>query len=57
MISHFTLIQLMIAYTLTGAFIFTVVVTCCSLVGWIKLADKRQQNKLFYTLIVELCVA
>ena len=54
--SHLVLIQLIIAYTLTGAFVFTVMITCCSLVGWIKLADKKQQKKLFQVLIVELCV-
>ena len=48
------MIQLIIAYTLVGAFVFTVVVTCLSLVGWIKFKDSKQQKKLFSILIVEL---
>ena len=51
---HQQIISLAIAYTLAGAVVFTVIVTCLSLVGWIKLADSKQQNKLFYVLIVEL---
>jgi hypothetical protein len=53
---HYLIVQLIIAYTLTGALIFTVIVTCLSLVGWIRFADRRQQNKLFYALILELTV-
>lgn len=45
---------MILAYTLTGPVIFTVVITCASLVGWIKFADAKQQSKLFYVLIVEL---
>jgi hypothetical protein len=51
---HKKIIQLVIAYTLAGAVVFTVVVTCLSLVGWIRFADSAQQQKLFYILIVEL---
>jgi hypothetical protein len=51
---HAQLIQLIVAYTLTGALVFTVVITCMSLVGWIQFADQAQQNKLFLVLIVEL---
>jgi D-alanyl-D-alanine dipeptidase len=54
--SHVELMKLMIAYTLVGAFIFTVLVTCLSLIGWVKFSDRRQQAKLFSTLIVELVV-
>lgn len=54
MIDHRELIQLLVAYTLTGALIFTVIATCLSLVGWVKFVDAKQQNKLFYVLIVEL---
>ena len=51
---HAEIIKLIVAYTLVGAFVFTVVVTCLSMVGFIKLADKAQQNKLFGILVVEL---
>ncbi|MGK0456563.1 MAG: hypothetical protein ACJAT5_001121 [Lentimonas sp.] len=53
---HQSIIQLIIAYTLVGAFIFTVVITCLSLVGLVKFADKKQQNRLFQTIIVEVAV-
>jgi len=56
MIDHQELIRLIIAYTLAGAFVFTVVITCLSLVGWIKFANKKQQQKLFTCLIVQLVV-
>ncbi len=49
-------IELAIAWTLVGAFIFTVVITLLSLVGWLKIPDKKQQNKLFYILIVQVTV-
>lgn len=53
---HQELIGLIVAYTLAGAFVFTVVVTCLSLVGWIKIPDPRQQQKLFYVVIVEVAI-
>ena len=53
---HQDLISLIIAYTLTGAFVFTVIITCGSLVGWVKFADPKQQKKLFGALIVEVVV-
>ncbi len=56
MSEHQDLISLIIAYTLTGAFVFTVAATCFSLLGWITFAERAQQQKLFYTLIVELVV-
>jgi len=56
MIQHIEIIKLTIAYTLAGAFVFTVGITCLSLAGWLKFADKRQQQKLFSILIVELVV-
>lgn len=52
--SHVSLIKLLIAYTILGAFIFTVLATCLSLVGIVKFRDKAQQKKLFYVLIVEI---
>jgi len=54
--AHAQLIQLIVGYTLAGALVFTVIITCLSLVGWIKFADPAQQNKLFVVLIVELVV-
>jgi len=54
--THAELIQLIVGYTLAGALVFTVVITCLSLVGWIDFANQAQQNKLFYVLIVELVV-
>ena len=54
--AHIQLIQLMVAYTLTGAFIFTVAVTCASLVGWIRFASLSQQRKLFAVIIVEIAI-
>jgi hypothetical protein len=54
MVSHVQILQLIIAYTLAGAFVFTVIMTCLSLVGWVKFADSAQQQKLFYALIVEV---
>lgn len=56
MADHAEIIRLVIAYTLVGAFVFTAVVTCLSLIGVIKFAKQSQQQKLFYVLIVELVV-
>ncbi|MDH4320234.1 MAG: hypothetical protein OEV73_01915 [Desulfobulbaceae bacterium] len=53
---HLVIIPLIVAYTLVGAFIFTVGVIWLSLVGWIKLADAEQRQKLFKLLLVELVV-
>jgi hypothetical protein len=54
MIEHQELIKIVIAWTCVGAFVFTLLITCASLTGLVKLADKKQQNKLFALLIVEL---
>ena len=51
---HRMLMGLIIGYAMAGAIVFTVVITCLSLVGWVKFAHPRQQNKLFLVLIVEL---
>lgn len=51
---HQDLIQLSIAYTCLGVFIFTAVATCLSLIGWVEFTDKSQQKKLFYALIIEV---
>ena len=53
---HGSIIGLVIAYTLVGAFIFTVIITCLSLIGLVKFSDKAQQQKLFYALIIEVVV-
>jgi hypothetical protein len=49
--------KLVVGWTIVGAFVFTMVVTLLSLVGWVKFADKSQQKKLFATLIVGVVVA
>jgi len=53
---HSELIKLIVAYSFVGAIVFTVIITCLSLIGLIKFAEKKQQNKLFYVLIVELVI-
>lgn len=50
------LMQLAIGWTIVGGFVVTMALTCLSLVGWVKFADKRQQNKLFSALIVQVVV-
>jgi len=54
--AHLEFIKLAIAYTLLGAFIFTVAVTCLSLIGIVRFADTKQQKRLFTALIVQLVV-
>ena len=54
--THIQLIQLVIAYSLAGAFVFTLVATCLSLFGWVRFAVPSQQKKLFSVLIVQLAV-
>jgi hypothetical protein len=49
-----SLVQLVVAWTLVGAFIFTVLVTCASLIGLIRFQDEGQQRKMFYVLSVQL---
>lgn len=51
MISHAELIKLIIAYTITGVILFTAIVTCLSLVGWIKIVDSAVRKTLYTTLI------
>jgi len=48
---------LVIGWTIVGAFLFTTVITCLSLIGWVKFADAKQQRKLFSALIIEVVVA
>ena len=51
---HIPIFKLTIAYTIVGAFIFTAVITCLSLIGLVKFAKPSQQSKLFAILIVEI---
>ena len=44
---HQFFVQLIIAYTLAVAFAFTVLVTCLSLVGWIRFADPERTEEAF----------
>jgi hypothetical protein len=53
---HTNIIQLIVAYTLAGAFLFTVVVTCLSLIKQGTIVNRGQQKKLFYALVVEIVV-
>jgi len=56
MLEHQDLIKIVIAWACAGAFVFTLLITCASLVGLVKLADKKQQNKLFAALILEIAI-
>ncbi len=53
---HIELMMLAIGYTVVGVFVFTAFVTCLSLTGMVKLVDRKQQQKLFRILIVEIVV-
>jgi hypothetical protein len=53
---HIEIIKLVIAYALTGSFLFTLVVTCLSLINVIKSIDKKLKRKLINVLIVEVAV-
>ena len=48
--------KLVAGWTIVVAFIFTTIVTCMSLVGWIKFTYKRQQHGLYGALILELVI-
>jgi hypothetical protein len=50
------MMKLVIGWTIVGAFLFTTIITCLSLVGWVKFADAKQQKKLFGALILEVVV-
>lgn len=54
--THSAIIQLIIAYTFIGGLIFTMVITCLSLIGLVTFSNKSQQNKLFGLLIVEFSI-
>jgi hypothetical protein len=45
-----------IGWTIVGGFVFTMIVTCLSMVGWVRFADRSQQKRLFTLLIVEVVV-
>lgn len=53
---HIEIIKLVIAYSLVGSFLFTLVVTCLSLVNVIKSIDKKLKRKLINVLVVEVAV-
>jgi predicted nucleic acid-binding Zn-ribbon protein len=53
---HVAIIKLAISYTLALAFVFTVVITCLSMLGWVKFADPKQQKRLFVAVVVQLAV-
>lgn len=50
------LIPLIIAGALVGAFLFTLLITLLSLLGWVTFKFERQQSVLFFVVIVELVV-
>jgi hypothetical protein len=50
------LIRFAVAWTLVGAFVFTVVVTCLSVIGVVKFADAKQQEQLFAALVLQLAI-
>ena len=52
--AHVAIIKLAIAYTLLGAFIFTVVITLLSLIGVVEFKSAKQQAALFGALILEI---
>jgi hypothetical protein len=55
-VNHTEFLRLVIAYTLTGALVCTVVMTVASLGGWFVFRDPRQQRMLFRVLLVQLAV-
>lgn len=50
------MMKLVIGWTIVGAFVFTTMITCLSLVGWLAFKVAAQQKKLFQALIVEVVV-
>lgn len=56
-IYHQEIVQILLGYTMLGAVIFTVIITCLSLIGVVKFSNPQQQKKLFTVLIIELAVA
>ena len=54
--AHVEIIKLIIAYALTGSFVFTLVVTCLSLINIVKSIDKKLKRKLINVLVVEVAV-
>jgi hypothetical protein len=51
-----SLIQLVVAWTLVGGFVLTVLLTLASMIGLVKFSDSKQQQKMFYILIVQIVV-
>jgi hypothetical protein len=50
------MMQLVVGWTLVGGFVFTMLVTCLSLVGVVRFADPKQQRMLFKALVLQLVV-
>jgi hypothetical protein len=50
------MMKLALGWTIVGGFVFTTIITCLSLVGWVRFADRAQQKRLFAVLIVEVVV-
>lgn len=48
--------KLVVGWTIVGAFLFTTVITCLSMVGVIRFADASQQRRLFALLILQIVV-
>jgi hypothetical protein len=49
--------KLVLGWTLVVAFVFITGATCGSLVGWVKFANKKQQQGLYSALILDVVVA
>jgi len=54
--AHIEIIKLIIAWALTGSFLFTLIVTCLSLINVVKSIDRKLRNKFVSILIVEVAV-
>lgn len=48
------MMSLVVGWTLVGAFVFTIVITCLSLIGVVKFTNPKQQQRLFHVVILEL---
>ena len=53
--SHFVIVKIIIAYTCTGVFVVTAIITILAILGIIRI-DHKYLNKLFVILVVEIVV-